>query len=417
MRDITFSTLSSSTLLPFYGAIHIAYVPSRGVILGLSKLARVTRVLAARLQSQWALTQAVLRAFAEELAPLGAAVVCVARHLGSARPEGLTEPRVTCAVTGSLKAPERLAELELLLGLAPGAAHAARAEGVTDAPEPLDLSHEALSPKEEGAAPLDEARRGAMAAAVRDLLAAATEGRGTTSSRDAPVPGASRYVDWLWHATAGYRMPAETAGLDDALDGAATPSSGASELMDFDPAHVDPGAAPQGTPRGWRHVRGASVDDSGSGEEGDACRPVSPGALMASLAHAAPRPSLQVASLHFSSECEHHLLPFHGTVGVAVQGAGALPPRLLRRAVDRFARRLQVQERLGNQVADALWEAVPGARGLLVVVRSAHMCMVARGVEQHASTTMTTCARGAMAGDAAARLAALQALLQEPARG
>jgi GTP cyclohydrolase I len=53
-----------------------------------------------------------------------------------------------------------------------------------------------------------------------------------------------------------------------------------------------------------------------------------------------------------------------------------------------------------------------GARAVLVVAESAHMCMVARGVEKHASTTLTTAARGVWAGDAAARAAAMQALLE-----
>ena len=60
--------------------------------------------------------------------------------------------------------------------------------------------------------------------------------------------------------------------------------------------------------------------------------------------------------------------------------------------------------------------AALGARAVLVVVESAHMCMVARGVEKHASTTLTTAARGAWAADVAQRAAALEALL-EPSNG
>lgn len=72
--------------------------------------------------------------------------------------------------------------------------------------------------------------------------------------------------------------------------------------------------------------------------------------------------------------------------------------------------RPQVQERLSHQVADAALGAL-GAASVLVVVDSAHMCMVARGVEKHASTTLTTAARGHWAADVAARTSAMEALL------
>lgn len=67
VRDITFAALSEHTLLPFHGRCHIAYVPRHGVVLGLSKLARVTKCLAARLQTQEAFTERLIAAVAEEV--------------------------------------------------------------------------------------------------------------------------------------------------------------------------------------------------------------------------------------------------------------------------------------------------------------------------------------------------------------
>ena len=67
VRDITFAALSEHTLLPFHGRCHIAYVPRHGVVLGLSKLARVTKCLAARLQTQQAFTERLIAAVAEEV--------------------------------------------------------------------------------------------------------------------------------------------------------------------------------------------------------------------------------------------------------------------------------------------------------------------------------------------------------------
>ena len=209
---------------------------------------------------------------------------------------------------------------------------------------------------------------------------------------------------------------------------------------------------------------------------------------------------LRTFSAHFSSQCEHHLLPFYGKLKLTYlpapgsSSSGSGDRAALRQIVQMFSKRLQVQERLTHQVADAgagsvrphglLWgvrglccvalaacldanwgggaaglpcvhahalqgrqrlggrqacaalvlparspadvtasplpQTAPpavasalGAAAVLVVVESAHMCMVARGVEKHASTTLTTAARGAWADDTAARAAALEALLDQ----
>ena len=81
VRNIEFASTSEADLLPFYGRCHVAYVPSNGVVLGLSKLARVTKLFARQLQSQQRLTDQVLVALQQELAPKGAAIVVEARHL------------------------------------------------------------------------------------------------------------------------------------------------------------------------------------------------------------------------------------------------------------------------------------------------------------------------------------------------
>lgn len=81
VRDIEFASTSEADLLPFYGRCHVAYVPSNGVVLGLSKLARVTKLFARRLQSQQRLTSQILVGLQQELAPKGAAIVMEARHL------------------------------------------------------------------------------------------------------------------------------------------------------------------------------------------------------------------------------------------------------------------------------------------------------------------------------------------------
>lgn len=106
----------------------------------------------------------------------------------------------------------------------------------------------------------------------------------------------------------------------------------------------------------------------------------------------------------FTSMCEHHLLPFVGTVDVAYLPSGGKVVGLskLARTVEVFARRPQVQERLTGQIAQAIEENLRPA-GVAVVVRSAHMCMSIRGVGKSGSEMVTTAMRGVYQTDVAQR--------------
>ncbi len=102
-----------------------------------------------------------------------------------------------------------------------------------------------------------------------------------------------------------------------------------------------------------------------------------------------------VKDIEVYSLCEHHLLPFVGKAHVAYMPAGRIIglskiPRL----VDMFARRLQVQERLTTQIAEALHDALHPA-GVAVVIEASHFCMMMRGVEKQNSQTITSCMLGA----------------------
>jgi GTP cyclohydrolase I len=106
-----------------------------------------------------------------------------------------------------------------------------------------------------------------------------------------------------------------------------------------------------------------------------------------------------VAGTEYNSMCEHHMLPFVGKVHVAyiprdkVVGLSKIP-----RIVDMFARRLQVQERLTNEIADALDEAL-APLGVMVVVEGQHSCAALRGVKKHGVNMVTTAKRGAFKED------------------
>jgi GTP cyclohydrolase I len=104
--------------------------------------------------------------------------------------------------------------------------------------------------------------------------------------------------------------------------------------------------------------------------------------------------------IRFHALCEHHALPFHGVAHVGyVAGAEILGISKLTRLVRLYARRFTVQERLGEQIADALVELVE-PRGVAVHLEAAHLCTQMRGVAEDGSRTVTTFWRGLYETDA-----------------
>lgn len=96
----------------------------------------------------------------------------------------------------------------------------------------------------------------------------------------------------------------------------------------------------------------------------------------------------------FSSTCEHHLMPFFGKAHIAyIPNGKVVGLSKLARVVDIYARRLQLQERLGAQIADAVFEELQ-PKGVLVVIEAEHTCMTARGVKKIGSKTVSFATRG-----------------------
>ncbi len=122
-----------------------------------------------------------------------------------------------------------------------------------------------------------------------------------------------------------------------------------------------------------------------------------------------------VRDIEFSSMCEHHLLPFWGRAHIAYVPSDNRVVGLskLARTLDVFARRPQVQERLGHQVAEAI-ETALAPLGVSVILEAEHMCMAMRGAQKRGAKTTTTAHRGVFATEAARRSELLALIRNQP---
>jgi GTP cyclohydrolase IA len=110
-----------------------------------------------------------------------------------------------------------------------------------------------------------------------------------------------------------------------------------------------------------------------------------------------------VKDIEMYSLCEHHMLPFFGKVHLAyIPDGHILGLSKVARLVEVFARRLQVQERLTEEIAQSFWDVVQ-PQGVGVVIEAHHLCMMMRGVEKQNSYTITSAMRGAFLEDARTR--------------
>lgn len=117
-----------------------------------------------------------------------------------------------------------------------------------------------------------------------------------------------------------------------------------------------------------------------------------------------------VRDIEFFSMCEHHMLPFFGKAHVAyVPNGKVIGLSKIPRIFDVFARRLQVQERLTQEVAQEL-QRLLNPKGVMVIVEASHLCMMMRGVEKQNSATLTKATLGSFARDSKLRMELLTLL-------
>lgn len=495
VRDIDFAALSQDTLLPFYGRCHIAYVPSNGVVLGLSKLARLTKLCAKQLHTQDSLARQLLHYLQKQLQPLGALVVIQARHLDyiADQPPQLQS---FAAASGCLASEQQLlaphaaawqsstvqhstssacATLEEALELLGVSVEPQEVQLLQDAANPLcllqpgcschnsfsstsaavSLSDSTLSSLRLSTTPAcstcGSARlaphvlRGMSASAggLDSPRAPATPDPSENSDTDGSEQGSDLYCASLLAGSgdlpaqileAALPAAAAAAGIAAGLHAEAGAAEGqalqqyggtvsmeAALLQLLSEAGIDTtGAAVQAAAR--RHVLALLAATSGYKQE-QPSRPV----LQACGQHGQQHLQQQVSTtalppqqqqqytqyehhVTFMSQCEHHMLPFHGTLHIQyllpTAGSGSngsscgcaqqqqpLTDTEALQLVQCYTKRLQVQERITQQVAAAVQRLLRPA-GVMVVVQAVHMCMVARGVENHAGSTSTRAGLG-----------------------
>lgn len=153
-----------------------------------------------------------------------------------------------------------------------------------------------------------------------------------------------------------------------------------------DPGREGLRLTPERVARAWGHLTAGYAQD--------------PCAVLRSAVFDEPCDDMvMVRDIEIFSLCEHHLLPFFGKCHVAYLPAGRIVGlSKLARVADLYARRLQVQERLTTQIAEAIQETLE-PRGVGVVVEARHLCMMMRGVEKQHSLAVTSCLLGEFRND------------------
>ena len=356
VRDIPVFSTCAKTFMPFYGVIHVGYVPKDGVIVGLSKLARVAEVYARRLQTPSALTMDVAQALHDVASPLGVGVAFTGMQLGPFAPRRL-EGR---ASTGCFATTNSVWWHEFQAMVALGG-------------EPSDLSRGVwgdMCGVCDGGANADAAFV-VNTASASDGAEAAVDATATQAANDTNETVYNGVLRLLCTLDLNTRVQEATGGKMTAEDTARRFSSLLAAM------------------RSGNLVPFSRIEESARGDARDA----------SSMENVSVDGEVRVMSdLHMSTVCEHHLLPFHGTVSVAYCSTTAvtLSRDTLQALVSRHSRRLQVQERLTRDVAEEIY-ALTGGVGVMVAARAAHLCMVSRGVEKPGSSTCTVTKLGRFA--------------------
>lgn len=379
VRDINLFSYCESCLLPFSIQCHVGYVPSGKRVVGLSKLSRVADVYAKRLQEPKRLADEVCWALQNSITPAGVSVVLQCwhiqfpevlkcnpspRHPSRSTMQGWVRTSV-CSSTGIFneKNSSLWDEFHCLLkfrGVNLGLSDAGCSSIHSWCPSrSLDLTEcngnisrsNFLNGK---VSSMPVVSQSAMVASVASIL----QSLGEDPSRKELIGTPYRYVHWL---------------------------------MNFRRSHLD--LNQNGFAFNSIHSYAKKVNG---------------------YIHSKDEINSEL-NLPFCAQCEHHLLPFHGVVHIGFFHDGPIDRSALQSIVHFYGCKLQVQERLTRQIAEAVYPLV--GKGVMVVVEANHICMISRGIEKVGSSTATMAVMGQFSTDSTAKALFLEAISMSTATG
>ncbi|URD81112.1 GTP cyclohydrolase I [Musa troglodytarum] len=370
VRDINLFSYCESCLLPFSLQCHVGYVPLGQRVVGLSKLSRVADVFARRLQDPQRLAIEICSALHSSIKPAGVAVALQCWHIQfpealtcSSNPKHLSKlaregwVKVSASSSSGVFTDDKSSVWDNFLALL-------KLRGVDIEAGDMNLSHvPSWCPLQSLETPLcnghgaksskvgknSSKTHAAMVAAVASIL----HSLGEDPLRKELVGTPYRYVQWL--------MNFKSSNLDLRLNGLIL-----------------------------REVSSSSVTDENVTRLNEI---------------------LSVLNIPFCSQCEHHVLPFHGVVHIGYldeQKGKCIEASILRSMVHSFACKLQVQERLTRNIAEAVYSVFNS--GVMVVVEARHICMISRGIEKVGSNTATIAVLGQFSTDPIAKHLFLQTI-------
>ncbi|KAL5562158.1 hypothetical protein UlMin_031905 [Ulmus minor] len=348
VRDLNLFSYCESCLLPFQVKCHVGYVPSGQRVVGLSKLSRVTDVFAKRLQEPKRLADEVCSALHHGIKPAGVAVLLQCQHI-------------------------RFPNLESVL---------------------LDSNHKGWIKSHvlSGSGVFENEKADAWV----DFLSL-LKFRGINVDKTS-----------LKHSCDQSWCPSQTSGKIEPVNHALV-SAVASILSSLgeDPLRKELVGTPARFVKWLMNFQNTKLEMKLNSFVFGKMNPLNPD----NEASCEVKQMRSELNLSFWSQCEHHLLPFHGVVHIgymSTEGVSPIGKSLLQSIVHFYGFKLQVQERLTRQIAETVSPVLGG--DVIVVVEANHTCMISRGIEKFGSSTATIAVLGRYSTDPVARATFLEAI-------
>ncbi|KAK7395424.1 hypothetical protein VNO78_15982 [Psophocarpus tetragonolobus] len=353
VRDLDLFSYCESCLLPFQVKCHVGYVPSGERVVGLSKLSRVAEVFAKRLQEPQRLADEVCSALHQGIKPAGVAIILQCTHLHF--------PDIESVFLDS----NHQGWVKILVSSGSGVFENKNADAWADFFSLLKFrginmdkihfrgsSDPCWCPSQSSLSAKVSSKIGQVNPVMVTAVASVIESLGEDPLRKELIGTPSRFVKWL--------MNFQNCSFDMKLNGSLF----------------------------------AGIDSLNVNEEGNFNKKIH-----------------SEMNIPFWSQCEHHLLPFHGVVHIGYlmcDGFNPIRSPLLQSIVHFYGFKLQVQERLTRQIAETISPLLGG--DVIVVVEASHTCMISRGIEKFGSSTATIAVLGRFSTDPTVRASFLQSI-------